>query len=267
MHPRIKHLRSTLTDKEYKKSYQEKKRIKQIPRYEEFSTDLLGTTIRIPDSASFLFMHQEIFINEVYKFLSEKEDPYIIDAGANIGLSVLYFKKLYPASKIIAFEPDKKIFQYLSCNVHEAFQYDEVRLEEKAVWKEETQLSFSSEGADAGRIDLGLEDTLDYTISAVRLRDYLDQTVDFLKIDIEGSETEVLMDCADKLENVERLFVEYHSFSQQEQSLDKLISILSAANFRIFLNANGFGTLHPYIDRKQEYGMDLQLNIFAYRPE
>jgi FkbM family methyltransferase len=39
--------------------------------------------------------------------------PYIIDAGANIGLSIIYFKKKYPNSKIVAFEPDKLIFNIL----------------------------------------------------------------------------------------------------------------------------------------------------------
>ena len=42
---------------------------------------------------------------------------YVIDCGANIGMSITYFKRLYPKSKIIGFEPDPKIFETLKKNI------------------------------------------------------------------------------------------------------------------------------------------------------
>src|SRR6478672_5618518 len=48
----------------------------------------------------------EIFIEEVYK-QSLPPNPYIIDCGANIGLSVIYLKQMFPDARIIAFEPDE----------------------------------------------------------------------------------------------------------------------------------------------------------------
>ena len=41
----------------------------------------------------------------------------IIDCGANIGISLIYLKMVLPQSKIIAFEPDPFLFDYLTRNI------------------------------------------------------------------------------------------------------------------------------------------------------
>lgn len=55
-------------------------------------------------------MFNKIFKRQIYNFQIDNPAPYIIDAGANIGLGVIYFKKLFPDAEIIAFEPDPNIF-------------------------------------------------------------------------------------------------------------------------------------------------------------
>ncbi len=51
-------------------------------------------------------------------------------------------------------------------------------------------------------------------VRTVRLADYLiGDRIDLLKIDIEGAEVPVLEDCAARLDWVDRVFVEYHSFT------------------------------------------------------
>lgn len=84
------------------------------PRFVSTNFELEGgKTINIPDAASFIFMYKEIFEQEIYKFSSESKSPYIIDGGANIGLATIYFKKLFPKSEILAFEPDTQIHAVL----------------------------------------------------------------------------------------------------------------------------------------------------------
>jgi hypothetical protein len=102
-------------------------------------------------------------------------------------------------------------------------------------------------------------------VKAVRLRSYLaGETVDLLKIDIEGAETVVLKDCADLLSNVERLFVEYHSFEDRPQTLQELLAVLSGAGFRVHAETIGV-TSQPFVKRQTYLGMDMQMNIFADR--
>src|SRR5262249_54931953 len=88
-------------------------RLGKMPRLRETTVGLMGRRVRIPDGASFVHMYREIFRREIYRFRCEREDPFIIDGGANIGLGILYFRKIFPRSRILAFEPDPKIFAIL----------------------------------------------------------------------------------------------------------------------------------------------------------
>ena len=207
-------------------------------------------------------MYTEIFEREIYRFRSKTEQPYIIDCGANIGLSVSYFKQHYPQARILAFEADETIFGVLSRNVAR-LGYQNVELVCRAVWNSETSLNFMNEGADGGRLS-GPSDAKDNVVKTIRLRDYLQGPVDFLKLDIEGAETDVLEDCADVLGNVDCMFVEYHSFAERPQTLHKLTSILAAAGYRLHIHPEN-ASPQPFLSREVYGGMDLQLNVFAFR--
>ncbi len=237
--------------------------LKKIPRFTEVEVDLLGKKIKIPDTASFRFIYDELFEKEIYKFKATTLAPRIIDAGANIGLSAIYFKQLYPNAKIIAFEPDAKIFEYLKYNVYEVFGYKNVELVRKGLWNKETTLAFYEEGADGGRItDKSVGTTY---IEVTRLRSYINEKTEFLKIDIEGAEYKVLEDCKDLLKNVENLFVEYHSFKNEQQRLGELLMILSNAGFRYIIHHIGVFSANPFIHIRNYANMDLQMNIYAFR--
>ena len=68
------------------------------------------------------------------------------------------------------------------------FGLDDTVLINKALWKDETTLSFYAEGADAGRL-IGNEKKLkEVLVNTDLLSKYLNQRVDMLKIDI-GSRT------------------------------------------------------------------------------
>jgi FkbM family methyltransferase len=235
-----------------------------MPRYSEGTIDVLGKQFKFVDSASFLSCYTSIFKNEMFKFRADNETPYIIDCGANIGLSVLYFKKLYPSAMITAFEPDKKIFNVLKENV-EAFHLTNIELVNKGVWKEDSVQRFFADGSDAGRIAHAADQGNIVEVPMVSLRKYLDRPVDFLKVDIEGAETEALKDCEDLLKNVKRLYVEYHSFAGEEQMLDELLSILRRAGFRISIGSPMHSAESPFQNVNEYMGMDLQLDIFGYQ--
>lgn len=237
--------------------------LKNTPRYKELVSDILGKPMVIPDAASFLYMKDEIFSKEIYKFFSDKKDPLIIDCGANIGMSVLYFKKIFPQARIIAFEPDPKIFSILKKNT-ENFGYSDIKLYNNALWDSEKELDFSSEGADAGRISTENEKNI-IKIKTLKLSDFLKEKVDLLKIDIEGAEYTVLKECSAGLKNVDKMFLEYHSFSNEEQKLDEVLAIVRGAGFRYNINHIGVVSKQPFVKVNTYSGMDLQLNIFAFR--
>src|SRR5690242_15465389 len=62
-------------------------------------------------------IYEEIFVEKIYDFEASRPDPFIIDAGSHIGLSVFYFKLKYPQAKILCFEPDPVAFPILERNI------------------------------------------------------------------------------------------------------------------------------------------------------
>jgi len=83
--------------------------------------------IRTADADGFrvVYAHQEefdnlcgeIFGDGAYRFDCRRAAPRIVDCGAHIGLSVLYFKRRWPRAQITAFEPSPDTFALLERNV------------------------------------------------------------------------------------------------------------------------------------------------------
>ena len=234
-------------------------------RFEAYTTTFKAHTLHIHDQASFRLGYRELFKEEVYKFRTSKSNPYIIDCGSNIGMSVVYFKSLFPASRILAFEADPYVFSFLEKNI-QSFGINDVTAINKAVWDaNDKSLSFLTEGGAGGRVQEKSEQFKFVDVKTARLKDYLTEEIDFLKIDIEGAEGKVLVDCADDLKFVKNLFVEYHSMHNSSQNLHLILQIVHDAGFRFHIK-EAFTTPFPFIERKLNFGMDLQLNIFCYRP-
>src|SRR5262245_51034555 len=104
-----------------------------------------GYRVRINDGPNFYMLCKDIFIKKLYEFDAKTSSPRILDCGGNIGMSVLYFKRRYPDSRIVVFEPDPAVFPYLSDNVrHNGL--NNVTLVHAAVSKEEGKLAFYSDG-------------------------------------------------------------------------------------------------------------------------
>lgn len=259
----IRHVYKMLVDGNYRHYSLLESRMKKIPRYSEKTLRCEGFSLTIPDSASFLSAYKEIFQERIYAFDFESCSPRVLDLGANIGLSVLFFKKMYPNARITAFEADPKIFAYLEKNVH-GNGFTDVELINKAVWSENTTLEFSSEGADGGRAALTGDENL-ITVEAVDIDEFLrGKSFDFLKMDIEGAEEFVLPACRDHLAGIKFVFVEYHSKIGQKQCLDRIMTILAEAGYRIHVHTLA-PTPSPFVEIKARGMFDLQLNIFAWR--
>jgi FkbM family methyltransferase len=211
-----------------------------------------------------LHTYRELFEDEIYNFTSATTSPRIIDCGANIGLSVLYFKKLYPHANIIAFEPDEKNFELLQQNVKQN-NLTNVECRKEAIWTTDALLTFASEGTQASQITTDNSSKNRASVKAVRLADILKKTsVDFLKIDIEGAEVDVIKDCEQYLHNVTQVFVEYHGKTNETE---KLLSLLEALqkHYRIYIKLAADGLLHPFVKKSTGNIFDVQLNIFCYK--
>lgn len=187
-------------------------------------------TIRYNSLHSLPGMMQEIFVENVYLPVSLPESPRIIDCGANIGLATIRFKAAYPDATILAFEADPFVYETLQENLQRTKQVGVTPINAAVASKPGT-VQFSSDRDMGGRVDTqGSE-----SVPAVRLSDYIVERVDLLKLDVEGSEFDVLEDLAehDKLRMIDKLVIEVHTTCREASRVERLFGILNEAGYDV----------------------------------
>lgn len=206
-----------------------------MPRHRPGRIILNGLQINYTDILSLYMEYKDIFVHHIYHFEAKNAKPYIVDGGGCIGMSVLYFKSVYPEARIISFEPDGEIFNILQTNVM-ANRFKNVELIQAGLAAEAGAVSFLPDGSDGGKICGDREGKT--TIRTVALSDYLDSPVDFLKLNIEGQELPVLEEAAasGRLRNVRELVLEYHGWAGGIQRLGAILTLLDREGFRYLIH-------------------------------
>ena len=125
------------------------------------------------------------------RMLREGRQPLIVDAGANIGMSALWYAKTYPKAKVFAIEPDRDNFQLLVENTR-AYEGRIVPFC-GGVWPHSTHLAI--ENPEAGAQRFRTRETSQgsaNSITAITMDEILAQTgaeeILIAKIDIEGGQ-------------------------------------------------------------------------------
>jgi FkbM family methyltransferase len=225
--------------------------------------NIVGFDVRFRAFWSLSFQFEEIFLGHQYLFTATERAPFIVDCGSNIGMSVLYFKMLYPDAQILAFEPDPSAFACLQENMQRN-AFSDVRLENKALGDFDGQVDFFYDQADPGSLRMStLKERMareSRLVEGVRLSRYVDRDIDFLKLDIEGAETAVVEELgrAKKLRRIRQMIVEYHHHVvRQEDDLSRIFAVLEEA---------GFGyQVEGRVDRPLPRERSQDIRIYAYR--
>ncbi len=222
--------------------------------------------VAFKDGPTFLMSINELFIAEFYKFKTNKDSPRIIDCGSYIGTSVLYFKVHYPNAILTAFEPDKENYLLLKTNL-DSWNFSDTEVINAAIWVDNGNISFTSAGNMSSKIEVEnvKEGDDKQSVECVRLKDLLNEEIDFLKIDIEGAEYAVLKDCSDDLQNVKNLFVEYHGKYEEMFKLNEILEILTKNKFKYYIKEGNIVYSKPFWDKSKIGEYDMLLNIFAFR--
>ncbi len=206
------------------------------PRYQGGQIKIAGYTIQYLDLLSLYIEYKDIFAHRIYHFETTETSPYIIDGGGCIGLSVLYFKSVYPQARLVVFEPDPHVFATLKHNI-EVNALQDVLLVQAGLSGRAGADVFVPDGIDGGRIALptGKEGIV---VTTVKLSDYLTEPVDFLKLNIEGYEWPVLEEAAasGRLRQVREMVVEYHGWPHGEQNLGAILMLLEGEGYRYLVH-------------------------------
>jgi FkbM family methyltransferase len=238
--------------------------LKHLPPGKKYTKKIGANTIHFSDPQELLHALREIFIEKIYD-QSLPENATIIDCGSNIGISILYLKQIAPSASIIGFEPDDQNFELLEKNIT-ANKLENIHVYKAAVWKENTTLFFEVTGSMGSAITTDTDGRNTVNVKAVRLKEYLKKNIDFLKIDIEGAEYDVLKDIAPELLNVKKLFIEYHGTYQQNNELLEMLNIVHSAGFSFYIKEAASIYDRPFVAKNNGTGnYDVQLNIFCNR--
>lgn len=216
-------------------SLKELKKLKIVAEKSRFGNWLVkfnGQRIYCHDLLAFYIAAKDIFLHRIYDFESKTDSPVVIDGGGHIGLFTLFVKRKYPNAKITVFEPDKESLRLLRKNL-EANLIDNVKIVEAGLYKNNGEISFGADHSDGGSI---YSKEKNATINVVRLSEYIECDIDFLKLNIEGAELDVMTEAAYKLQRVKEMVIEYHGFPEVGQNLHKLLTILEKAGFRYIIH-------------------------------
>jgi FkbM family methyltransferase len=181
----------------------------------------------------------QILIRRLNDFIPDNDRPLILDCGANIGFSSLSYKRQSPNARIIAFEPDPEFVPLLRRNL-ERNSAGDVEVVDAAVWVENGISQWYCEGIDGSHLSTETGETVKTTtVRTVDLGDYLNEPVDLIKMDIEGTEYDVINHVGEKLKFVKAMSIECHLDQKKIVPFGKMLGILSAAGFQLSINSFG----------------------------
>lgn len=212
-------------------------------------TDFFGFTVYYQNKSELDKIVKEI--PREYYYLSDKISPRIIDCGSHIGLTPLWFKFLFPEAKLLCFEPNPENFTILEENIR-TNGLRGIKAIRMALSAQEGEadlfLPRSKEDTWTWNGSLipniyGRKDERRFRVPTGRLSSFLseDEEVDFLKMDIEGKEEEVISEVAGsgKLGLIREMAIEFHGSraSRATNNLEGIIKILEENSFFVEVSA------------------------------
>lgn len=157
-------------------------------------------------------LFKQLLIHQEYSFETSIKPEFIIDAGANIGLSALFFAKKYPGAHIAAIEAQKDNFELLRRNTRD---YPNINPVNAGLWYKSTTLEVADDKVDStGFTVRETAATNPRGFKAITAQDILrshnKSHIDIFKIDIEGAEKEILTENTSWIGQTRILIIELH---------------------------------------------------------
>jgi FkbM family methyltransferase len=134
-------------------------------------------------------------------------EPLIIDCGANIGLTSVWYARQFPEATIIAVEPEESNLEIASKNLA---AYPNIRLVPGGVWDTPTQLSIVNPDAEpwAFQVEEGKGSIPAFTIDQLSEG----KPILMVKVDIEGAEKALFRSNTDWMDRTDLIAIELHDW-------------------------------------------------------
>lgn len=212
------------------------KLLKRISRVLEHPQVLKAKLFKINQSVAFYFLTLKEFYPNINTF---------IDVGCNRGYFIKASNYFYPEAKVIGFEAVKEL-----CDMCED-EFKDAKIYHTGLWNENVLIDFYEnrvyDGVSSFKVRtqkhkeiLGIEfNEKNKKINAKRF-DSFDIKIErpcFLKVDVEGSEYEVLEGFGDRLKEVDVIMFEYmfEELYKNQKNLSEIMALLEKYGFKKFI--------------------------------
>ena len=198
------------------------------------------------NNSSDINVFSQIILDEEYKTVIDLvkrlrlQVNVIVDAGANVGFSSLYFFAYYTQAKFICLEPNSKTLKALSANISKNIPEKQFLLLQKALWNKQMTLCGDSNFRDGKDWSFHVKEPVDVigdiegiTVNSL-IHDYSLDEIDFLKIDIEGAEAQLFSNRQEIEKWIGKINIISMEIHDETDARFKIENMLQDFGFRIF---------------------------------
>jgi FkbM family methyltransferase len=186
---------------------------------------------RIEYSYEFRLLH-DLFIKHTYECQLSNPKT-IIDLGANLGFTTIYFARRYPDATIYAIEANPEMYKKLTNNVK---NLPNVKIFNYAITNQNGHINFY---ADRNKPDCGSiykndsDSNVSFSVQSKTLRSFMAENqiaeVDLLKFDVEGAEATIFKDPY-SISNINHLIGEIH-YGMMDMSEPEFLALFKDFNY------------------------------------
>ncbi|HEY5730272.1 MAG TPA: FkbM family methyltransferase [Anaerolineales bacterium] len=184
----------------------------------------------------------EIWKAKIYddtRFPIHAEDI-VVDIGGHIGGFAVRAARLAHCGRVYSYEASSKNFSMLEKN-QKLNDANNLHIHNKAVSHRRGKLRFfmpcnnGALGSLMQESDSPMETVQAITLTDI-IRDNSIEHIDYLKVDVEGAEYDILFNCpAETLAKVKNMVMEYHEFDGDKRTHRDLVNLLEANGFTVFV--------------------------------
>lgn len=171
--------------------------------------------------------HEEELKNKILEEVDEGDT--VVDIGGHIGSTALIFRKaVNDSGKVMVYEPDPVNFTLLSKTI-DRNSFENISIREKALSDESGTARLVHQGNNTGESFLsGKNSKQGYTVDKAPAEEILQwqNHIDYIKLDIEGGEYEVIKNLEEHLGQIDNIFLELHPSRISYDKIEEIYNIL-----------------------------------------